>query len=613
MPVIADANSMTYVLHRALGDDIVITRGGRHGAAAAGGGAARQHLPGRAADVGGQLPAAVSRAGGLSVPAGRRAAASARDAVAASIENALARFRRRRHGHGGAAGASSTGWRTRICRRFRRSAAWGCCSARSGSPRCCCATCSSGGASWRCSARSAIGARTSRDDRGRERAAACGRLLTGAVCAGLAIAPAVAERGGRVPLTSGGVLLLFAVFVTGLLSSVVAMRAATRGAAAVITPIGVVSYDHALSIVVRRQSFSWRRPLSADNWPQWRGPQLNGLSGETNLPVKWSKTENIAWKLPVPERSGATPIVWGDHIFLNIGEGSSLALWSVEPEHGRRPVEAAARRRQRPHAEAADVVPSPVTDGRTVWVMTGTGLLRAFDFAGKELWLRDIQKDYGRFGIQWGYASSPLLHEDVAVRAGAARDAHRRSVVPAADRQGVWQDALARGAADQRAPGVARRLHDARSAPLQGHDRDRHHRRRRRHRARSGDRQGAVARRRPQPEQRRQLPRRGVAARPRRDDRRAVTRAAAARAPGRGARRRHQVARGVAVQPGARRAVAGVGRHVSLLDQRPRHHVLPRSEDGRAPSTVRSGCGPPPTAARPCWPTARSTSRTRTA
>ena len=56
--------------------------------------------------------------------------------------------------------------------------------------------------------------------------------------------------------------------------------------------------------------------------------------------------------------------------------------------------------------------PSPVTDGTTVWVMTGTGLLRAFDFAGKELWLRDLQKDYGRFGIQWGYASSPLLHED---------------------------------------------------------------------------------------------------------------------------------------------------------------------------------------------------------
>ena len=56
--------------------------------------------------------------------------------------------------------------------------------------------------------------------------------------------------------------------------------------------------------------------------------------------------------------------------------------------------------------------PSPVTDGTHVWVMTGTGILKAFDFAGKEIWTRDIQKDYGRFGLQWGYGSSPLLHDD---------------------------------------------------------------------------------------------------------------------------------------------------------------------------------------------------------
>jgi len=55
----------------------------------------------------------------------------------------------------------------------------------------------------------------------------CG-LVAGAICAGLAIAPAIAERGGRLPITSGGALLLFAVFITGLLSSIVAMNAATR-------------------------------------------------------------------------------------------------------------------------------------------------------------------------------------------------------------------------------------------------------------------------------------------------------------------------------------------------------------------------------------------------
>jgi outer membrane protein assembly factor BamB len=44
--------------------------------------------------------------------------------------------------------------------------------------------------------------------------------------------------------------------------------------------------------------------------------------------------------------------------------------------------------------------------------MTGTGVLKGFDFSGKELWARDIQKDYGAFGLNWGYASSPLLFED---------------------------------------------------------------------------------------------------------------------------------------------------------------------------------------------------------
>jgi outer membrane protein assembly factor BamB len=56
--------------------------------------------------------------------------------------------------------------------------------------------------------------------------------------------------------------------------------------------------------------------------------------------------------------------------------------------------------------------PSPVTDGKSVYVMTGTGILKGFNFKGIELWSRDIQKDYGRFGLNWGYASSPLLWGD---------------------------------------------------------------------------------------------------------------------------------------------------------------------------------------------------------
>jgi outer membrane protein assembly factor BamB len=53
-----------------------------------------------------------------------------------------------------------------------------------------------------------------------------------------------------------------------------------------------------------------------------------------------------------------------------------------------------------------------MTDGKNVWVMTGTGILKGFDFEGNELWTRDIQRDYGPFGLNWGYGSSPLLYKD---------------------------------------------------------------------------------------------------------------------------------------------------------------------------------------------------------
>jgi len=151
---------------------------------------------------------------------------------------------------------------------------------------------------------------------------------------------------------------------------------------------------------------------AAEQWPQWRGPLLNGVSVEKNLPTRWSTTENIAWKTAMPERSGSTPIVWGDYVFLSVGERSELSLWALDRATGalrwKRGLSNGNRRMMKQQMSS----PSPVTDGQTVWVMTGTGILKAFDFAGKELWARDIQSDYGRFGLQWGYASSPLLLDD---------------------------------------------------------------------------------------------------------------------------------------------------------------------------------------------------------
>lgn len=153
-------------------------------------------------------------------------------------------------------------------------------------------------------------------------------------------------------------------------------------------------------------------PLAADDWPQWRGPLMNGLSRETNLPVKWTKTDGIAWTLPMPSWTGSTPIVSGERIYLNVAEGASTFLWNVNRADGtvrwKRPLAGGNKQIRKQNMST----PSPVTDGTNVWIMTGTGVLKSFDANGAERWTRDLQKDYGPFGQLYGYGSSPLLFED---------------------------------------------------------------------------------------------------------------------------------------------------------------------------------------------------------
>src|SRR5215510_1686544 len=132
--------------------------------------------------------------------------------------------------------------------------------------------------------------------------------------------------------------------------------------------------------------------LLADNWPQWRGPSLDGVSTETSLPVKWSAKENVAWKLPLPAYSGSTPIIWNDYVFLSVASESRsghLELWAVDRNtHSpvwKRPIANGNHIERKQNMSS----PSPVTDGRNVWLMTGLGILKAFDFEGKEIWTRD--------------------------------------------------------------------------------------------------------------------------------------------------------------------------------------------------------------------------------
>lgn len=151
----------------------------------------------------------------------------------------------------------------------------------------------------------------------------------------------------------------------------------------------------------------------AANWPQWRGPNFDGSTGETNLPTRWSKTENVAWTTALPGYSGATPAVWGDTIFVSSpDENKNLLLLCLDRKTGRalwqRKVGDGNFEKGRNNCAS----PSPVTDGQRVFVLFATGDLAAFDFAGKELWRRNLATEYGRFAINWIYGSSPLLYRD---------------------------------------------------------------------------------------------------------------------------------------------------------------------------------------------------------
>ena len=149
----------------------------------------------------------------------------------------------------------------------------------------------------------------------------------------------------------------------------------------------------------------------AGNWPQWRGPTLDGISPEKALPVSWDRQTNITWELELPEFSGSTPIVWGDSVFLNVADGADLYLWCVDREKGELKWKKSLGQGNVKMRKQNMSSPSPVTDGQSIFVMTGTGILKGFTLDGELLWARDIQQDYGAFGLNHGYASSPLLHK----------------------------------------------------------------------------------------------------------------------------------------------------------------------------------------------------------
>ena len=197
-------------------------------------------------------------------------------------------------------------------------------------------------------------------------------------------------------------------------------------------PPDTMTFMQRLPFVLAALAIAAAPAAASDNWPQWRGPHGNGTSDATGLPVRWSATENVIWRTALPSWAAATPIVWGDTVFVTSAEEGSnlnrpnsrlfgggddardrLYLIALDRETGAVRWQQSMGRGNRIGNKQNMASPSPVTDGERVWVVNGNGELRCFDFSGRLLWMRDLQKDYGKFGVQFGYASSPVLHEGV--------------------------------------------------------------------------------------------------------------------------------------------------------------------------------------------------------
>lgn len=156
--------------------------------------------------------------------------------------------------------------------------------------------------------------------------------------------------------------------------------------------------------------------LSAQGWMQWRGPAMNGSTTTTNLPVEWSEQTNIVWGITMPGKSGSTPIVFNTNIFavsqgsygrlllLNLAMKNGTVLW--EKEIGRLENWEGNSFFERGFYSQC----SPITNAKNIWALFGSGDIAAYDFAGNELWKRNLVRDHGYSENRFLNAAPPVLY-----------------------------------------------------------------------------------------------------------------------------------------------------------------------------------------------------------
>jgi len=157
--------------------------------------------------------------------------------------------------------------------------------------------------------------------------------------------------------------------------------------------------------------------LRADNWPQFRGPNGQGVTAETGLPLHWSDSENVAWKREIPGESWSSPIVWGERLFLTTAtdNGQSCRVLAVDRKSGEILWNNEVFTQVVGHKEGRNTyaTPTPATDGELLYACFGDGSFAALNFAGEVVW---TNRDYPFYG-QHGLGTSLLLYDGAVIMA----------------------------------------------------------------------------------------------------------------------------------------------------------------------------------------------------
>ncbi len=183
--------------------------------------------------------------------------------------------------------------------------------------------------------------------------------------------------------------------------------------------IGLLALASVLPSAELRSADAKPEAKAAAAWPNWRGPQQDGYSTDTRVPLDWANDKNLKWKIDLPGLGNSTPIIWGDRIFLTSAtkDGGERYVLCVERSSGKvlwKETAAKDAAGERLHEWNTHASASCTTDGERVYAYFGNPGVFCYDFNGKLLWKQSL----GKLGCSTGWgigAASPCLFEDLVI------------------------------------------------------------------------------------------------------------------------------------------------------------------------------------------------------